>query len=376
MKIGIDVQSTLGRKTGIGLYTRNLLHALRCVAPQHEYVELSWGRTKELRTDQRIWWQQVELPRKARSAAVEVLHVTGFDAPRWRPCPTVLTVHDLIGLLFPSNFPPISRFYWSYWLPRTVRWADQIIVDSESTKRDLIRLLSIPSECIEVVYLGVNKSFRPIEEQAKLEALRRKYSLPPDIVLYIGTIEPRKGLDTLITAYSLLAAEISHHLVITGKKGWYTESLFRQVEALGLRERVHFTDYVADEDLPGLYNLANLFVYPSRYEGFGLPPLEAMACGVPVVCSNAASLSEVVGDAALLVPPDVEALAAAMHRVLNDESLQVEMRVKGLERAQRFTWEETARRVVKIYENMRGGLALAQKKRSFSVNSAMMTRKT
>lgn len=354
MKIGIDVQSTLGRKTGIGLYTRNLLQALRRVAPQHEYVELSWGRTNELRTDQRLWWQQVELPRRARSAAVEVLHVTGFDAPRWRPCPTLLTVHDLIGLLFPGNFPPVSRFYWSYWLPRTMRWADQIIADSEHTKRDLIRLLNIPSERIEVVYLGVDKAFRPIEEQATLEALRHKYSLPSDIILYVGTLEPRKGLDTLITAYSVLAADIPHHLVITGKKGWYTESLFRQVEVLGLRERVHFTDYVADEDLPGLYNLAALFVYPSRYEGFGLPPLEAMACGVPVVCSNAASLPEVVGDAALLVPPDnVEALVVAIHKVLNDKSLRAEMRTKGLEQAKKFAWEETARRTVEIYEKMR-----------------------
>jgi len=354
MKIGIDVQSTLGRKTGIGVYTHNLLQALRRVAPQHEYVELSWGRTRELRTHQRLWWQQVELPRRARSAAVEVLHVTGFDAPWWRPCPTLLTVHDLIGLLFPGNFPLVSRFYWSYWLPRTVRWADQIIADSEHTKRDLIRLLNIPPERIKVVYPGVDKVFQPIEEQAALEALRHKYSLPPDIILYVGTLEPRKGLDILIIAYSVLVADIPHHLVIAGKKGWYTESLFCQVEALGLRERVHFIGYVADEDLPGLYNLANLFVYPSRYEGFGLPPLEAMACGVPVVCSNAASLPEVIGDAALLVPPDnVEALVVAIHKVLNDKNLRAEMRTKGLEQAKKFTWEETARRTVEIYEKMR-----------------------
>ncbi len=354
MRIGIDTQSTLGRKTGIGLYTANLLRALRRVAPQHEYVELSWGRTEELRTDQRLRWQQWELPRRARAVRPDVLHVPGFDAPLWKPCPVILTVHDLIGLLFPANLPPVSRFYWSRWLPRTIRWADQVIADSEHTRRDLVQLLGIPAERIEVVYLGVDETLRPLKEQAALEAVRQEYGLPPAIILYVGTIEPRKGLDTLIAAYAASAAEIPHDLVITGKKGWYTEPLFRQVEALGLGQRVRFTDYVADEDLPGLYNLADLFVYPSRYEGFGLPPLEAMACGVPVVSSNAASLPEVVGNAALLVPPDdAEALAAAIRRVLDDEALQAEMRARGLERAKRFTWEETARRTAEIYERMR-----------------------
>lgn len=353
MRIGIDTQSTLGRKTGIGLYTAKLLQALRRVAPQHEYVDLAWGRTEELRTDQRLWWEQVELPRRARAAQADILHLTGFGAPRWRPCPTVLTVHDLIGLLFPANLPPISRFYWAWWLPRTIRWADQVIADSEHTKHDLIRLLGIPAERIEVVHLGVGEAFQPLKDQAVLEVVRQEYGLPPAIILYVGTIEPRKGLDILIPAYAALAAEIPHDLVIAGKKGWYTEPLFRQVETLGLGQRVHFTDYVADEDLPGLYNLADLFVYPSRYEGFGLPPLEAMACGVPVVCSNAASLPEVVGDAALLVPPDdIEALTRALYRVLDDEALRAEMRARELARARRFTWEETARRTAEIYEQM------------------------
>lgn len=354
LRIALDAQSTLGRKTGIGLYTANLLRALRQVAPQHEYVELAWGRTEELRTDQRLWWEQVELPRRARAARVDLLHLTGFGAPCWRPCPILLTVHDLIGLLFPANLPPISRFYWAWWLPRTIRWADQVIADSEHTKHDLIRLLGIPAERIEVVHLGVGEAFLPLDDQASLEAVRQEYGLPPAVILYVGTLEPRKGLDTLIAAYGALAAEIPHDLVIVGKKGWYTEPLFRQVEALGLAQRVHFTDYVADEDLPGLYNLADLFVYPSRYEGFGLPPLEAMACGLPVVCSNAASLPEVVGDAALLVSPDdAEALAAAMRRVLDDQALRAKMRARGLERARRFTWEKTARRTVKIYERTR-----------------------
>jgi glycosyltransferase involved in cell wall biosynthesis len=354
MRIGIDIQSTLGRKTGIGLYTANLLRALRQVAPQHEYVELSWGRTEELRIDQRLRWQQFELPRRAQAVGVDLLHVTGFDAPLWKPCPVVLTVHDLIGLLFPTSLPPVSRFYWSRWLPRAIHWADRIITDSEHTQRDLNRLLGIPAECVEVIYLGVNEAFQSLQDQAALETIRQRYSLPMGIILYVGTLEPRKGLDTLIAAYGTLAADAPHDVVIAGKRGWYTEPLFQQVEALGLGQRVHFTDYIPDEDLPALYNLAHLFVYPSRYEGFGLPVLEAMACGVPVVCTNAASVPEIVGDAALLVPPDdVEALAAAMRRVLDDRVLEAELVARGLERARSFTWEETARRTVQIYEEMR-----------------------
>ena len=354
MKIGVDVQSTLGRKTGIGLYTANLLQALRQVAPQHEYVGLSWGRSTELRTDQRLWWEQVKLPLQALVSKVNVLHLTGFGAPRLHHCPTVLTVHDLIGLLFPSNLPPISRFYWSRWLPYTIRWADQIIADSEHTKHDLIRLLNIPEKKIDVVYLGVSEAFQPLEDRVVLKRVRRRYGLPHPVILYVGTIEPRKGLDTLISAYSMLSNRIPHHLVIAGKRGWYTESIFHQVEALGLNQRVHFIGYVADEDLPALYNLADLFVYPSRYEGFGLPPLEAMACGVPVVCSNAASLPEVVGDAGLLVPPnDVGALEVAMLNVLEDRNKRVKMQVEGRERAKKFSWRETARQTVRVYEKVR-----------------------
>lgn len=353
MRIGIDTQSTLGRKTGIGHYTAELLSALRRVAPEHVYVELHWGRDVVMRTDRRLCWQQWELPRRAKAARADILHVPGFDAPRRKPCPVVLTVHDLIGMLFPANLPPISRFYWAWWLPRTIRWADYIIVDSEHTREDLRRLLGIPAGRVEVIALGVSSAFRPVEDQASLEAVRQKYCLPPAFILYVGTLEPRKGLDTLIAAYRAWAAQSPYDVVIAGKRGWYTESLFRQVAQLGLTQRVHFIDYVDAADLPALYSLAELFVYPSRYEGFGLPVLEAMACGAPVICSKAASLPEVVGDAALLVPAnDVEAWAGAIRRVLESEALRAEMKAKGLAWAKRFTWEETARRTVQVYERM------------------------
>ncbi|MCC7355734.1 MAG: glycosyltransferase family 4 protein [Anaerolineae bacterium] len=353
MRIAIDTQSTLGRKTGIGLYTANLLRALRRVAPEHEYVELSWGRTEELRTDRRLRWEQWELPRRVRAARAQVLHLTGFGAPIRRPCPTVLTVHDLIGYLFPANLPPVARFYWARWLPFSVRFAGRIIADSEHTRGDLQRLLSIQEERITVIPLAADERFRPITDPVVRADVRDRYDLPSSFILYVGTLEPRKGLDTLVNAFAALAGDFPHALVIAGKKGWYTLPLFRQVEALGLRHRIRFTDYVDDADLPVVYNLADIFVFPSRYEGFGLPPLEAMACGVPVVSSNAASLPEVVGDAGVLVSPDnVEALAAAMRQLLVNEAQRMDLCARGLTRASRFTWEETARQTARVYEGL------------------------
>lgn len=353
MRIAFDAQSTLGRKTGIGLYTTNLLDALRRVAPHHEYVELNWNVTHELRTDQRLRWQQVEIPRRARAAHADLLHVPGFDAPWRKPCPVVLTVHDLIGMLFPQNLPPVARFYWSRWLPWSVRWADRIIADSEHTRRDIVRLMHISPERIVVIPLGVNRVYRPIEDRTLLDGLRQKYALPSEVILYLGTLEPRKGLDTLVAAYATLVTKIPHALVIAGKRGWYTEALFQQVRQLGLETRVHFTDYIPDADMPGLFNLADVFVFPSRYEGFGLPPLEAMACGTPVIVSKASSLPEVVGEAGLQVPPDDSpVLAQAIQRLTTNATLRARLRTAGLARAASFTWEETARRTVQVYEEL------------------------
>lgn len=352
-RVAVDMQATVGRKTGIGIYATQLLAALRRLAPGLDLVELTWGRDLPMRLDRRLRWQQVEVPRRARQSQAALLHIPGFDAPGWKPCPVVLTVHDLIGMLFPQNLPLAARFYWSRWLPWSVRWADAVIADSEQTRRDLVRLLRVPEERITVIPLGVEPVYRPQTDRAALERLRQRYALPPRFILYLGTLEPRKGLDTLLTAYAALTADWPHALVLAGKKGWYTDTLFTQVKQQGLEERVHFTDYIPDEELPGLYNLAEVFAFPSRYEGFGLPPLEAMACGVPVVSSNAASLPEVIGDAGLLVPPDDPgALAAALRRVLSDADLRADLQARGWRQAARFTWDETARRTLAFYRRV------------------------
>ncbi|MFZ6027462.1 MAG: glycosyltransferase family 4 protein [Chloroflexota bacterium] len=353
MKIALDVQSTLGQKTGIGHYTANLLAALPQADPQNTYVPLDWSHAPAMRIDRRLFWQQIALPRRARGARAHVLHVTGFDAPRFKPCPVVLTVHDLIGALFPQQFPPAARWYWGHWLPRSVRWADAIIADSECTRCDLQRLAGIAPERVTVVPLGVDRRYRHPQAAAAMRRVCQQYRLPEQFVLYIGTLEPRKGLDTLVEAFVRLAGRLPHDLVIVGKEGWATAPLFQQVETLGLAARIHFTGYVADEDLPALYASASVFAFPSRYEGFGLPPLEAMACGTPVVCSNASSLPEVVGDAGLLVPPDAPtALANALEQVLVSPELHAALKERGHQQAGRFTWEETARRTLAVYESL------------------------
>lgn len=351
MRVAIDTQSTLGRKTGIGQYTLRLAAAMRSAAPEHEFVELNLGRDIVMRTDRRLRWQQIQLPRRARRAGAALLHVPGFDGPVHSAIPVVLTVHDLIGMLFPQNFPPVSRLYWSQWLPFTVRFARRIIADSECTRRDIVRLMHIPAERIQVIPLGVDSRFEPQGSEAIRKA-RKHFGLQAEYILYVGTLEPRKGVDTLIDAFVRMDEGHTHELVIAGKKGWYWEAVLNRIgpEAAA---RVRVLEYVPDEILPALYAGATAFALASRYEGFGLPVLEAMACGTPVVCANSSSLPEVAGDAARLVPADnPAALASALQEVMNDRTLADSLRHKGVERAREFTWEKTARATIGIYESL------------------------
>ena len=344
MEIAIDIQSTLGQRTGIGQYTAHLVAALRRVAPEVALREVSAGREMVMRTDRRLWWQQVSLPRRA--AGADILHVPGFDAPARAPCPVVLTVHDLIGVLFPQNLPLVSRLYWSRWLPFTLRFAAAIVADSEATRRDILRLTKTRAR-IEVVPLGVDPAFAPPLPE-RIDAVRAHYGLTEPFLLSVGTLEPRKGLDTLVEALALL--EGRPRLVLAGRVGWYWDRVAARIARLGLAARVQWLGYVPDADLPALYAAAEAFVYPSRYEGFGLPVLEAMACGAPVVTTTAAALPEVAGDAALLVPPDdPPALAAALDRLITDVDLRADLARRGRDRAARFTWERTARETLAVY---------------------------
>jgi glycosyltransferase involved in cell wall biosynthesis len=353
VRIAFDLSSTRGEKTGIGVYTGALVRALRQHAPHHEAVALDDGAGADQRTDRRIFREQVVLPRLASRAGADLVHLTGFAAPLRSRVPVVLTVMDLIGVLFTKSFPLAARFYWGTYLPRTLRAARHIVAPSHHTKRDVVRLAGVPADRVSVVAPGVEERFRPLHDQRLLESARARLALPARYFLFVSTLEPRKGIDTLLAAYRDIAAQVPEDLVIVGKRGWDCAGVDAQVREARLERRVHFTDYVADDHLPAAYNLATAFVFPSRYEGFGLTPLEAMACGTPVVCSDAASLPEVVGDAGILIPPgDTTGYGRAMSDLSAGDAQRAELRRRGLVRAAGFTWERAALETDAVYQRV------------------------
>lgn len=350
MRVAFDLSATRGRKTGIGVYTDGLMNGLRQFAPQIEILALDDSVGVEQRTDRRILREQFRLARLARAGHADILHLTGFAAPLRSSVPVVLTVMDLIGVLYSQNFPPASRFYWSRYLPYTLRAASHLITLSENTKRDLIRLAQLADNRISIVPPGLDSRFQPIRDTTRLRETSSRLELPAQFFLFVSTLEPRKGVDTLLRAFAAISSAVPEDLVIVGKRGWYYETLFAQVKTAGLNQRVHFADYVSDEDLVSVYALATAYVFPSRYEGFGLTPLEAMACGTPVVSSDSSSLPEVIGDAGILVAPeDVNGFASALSSLSGNKSQRADLMARGLERAKLFSWQRAAIRMQEIY---------------------------
>jgi len=375
MRIGIDYTAAVQQRAGIGRYTRGLVRALAEVDRENDYVlfaaiggrrlaGMDWPQNFRMRTvplsdhAMATLWQRLRLPLPVEAfiGLVDLFHSPDFVLPpTWAR--TILTVHDLSFLRHPTCADPNLLTYLNKAVPRSVRRADVVLADSQNTRDDLVELLGVNPDKVEVVYPGVEWRFRSIEDEVLLEGIKRCYDLPSHFILSLGTLEPRKNFARLIEAFAILQAAIRNlHLVIAGAKGWLYEEIFRRPEELGISDNVLFLGFVPDEDLPALYNLADIFVYPSLYEGFGLPPLEAMACGVPVVASNRPSLPEVLGQAARLVDPlDVEGLAAAMEQALEDEGLRERMVRRGLERATGFTWSKAAEKLLGIYKSMEAG---------------------
>jgi len=374
VRIGIDYTAAVRQGAGIGRYARSLVRGLTKVGGAHSYRLLiaggaprgsheKWPRNFRLislpLSDywMTILWQRLRVPLWADlfTGSVDLFHSPDFVLPPLRRAKTILTVHDLSFLRYPECYEAAFREYLEGAVPRSVSRADLILADSESTRQDLIEFFAVDSDRVEVLYSGVEKRFHPITDAISLAGVREQYGLPEHFILSVGTLQPRKNFGRLIEAYRRLIdrIDLDVKLVIAGGKGWLYERIFRRVEELGLNGKVIFLGFFADDDLPTLYSLADLFVFPSLYEGFGLPPLEAMACGTPVISSNASSLPEVVGGVAQMVDPfDVEGLAEAMFEVLSDDELQAEMIRKGLIRAGQFTWEGAARALLHTYERL------------------------
>jgi len=275
--------------------------------------------------------------------------------PIVHPARTVVTVHDLGYLHYPKAHTRWSRWYLHWSTRYNARAAAHVIADSLATKRDLTERGYAPTDKISVVYPGYDEDFAPIRDEHHLAEIRARYGLPDAYVICVGTLQPRKNLAVLLDALSELPRQgRSVHLAIAGKKGWLYESLFAQVRHLGLEDRVHFLGYVPQPDLPALISGARAFLLPSLYEGFGLPVLEAMACGTAVICSDVSSLPEVAGDTAILVPPhDTEQLAKALCRLLDDDELRGELEQRGLRQVTRFSWAKAAQQTLQILEAQR-----------------------
>lgn len=374
MKIGIDYTSALTQGAGIGRLTRGLVHAVERIDRDNDYTlvvprvkrRIDIGplatnfQVRQLPFGERamiVLWHRLRLPFPVESfvGKLDIYHSPDFVLPPVQKARTVLTVHDLSFVHYPEAAPKSLVGYLNRVVPRSVSRADLVVADSESTKQDLIEQFNVDAGRIRVVYGGVDERFKPDEDAQNREEIALRYGMQLPALLAVGTLQPRKNLDRLIDAFVLLRdrGNLTHRLYIAGAAGWSYSDLFVKIEELGLQPFVRFLGYVADEDLPALYSLADVFVYPSLYEGFGLPVLEAMACGTPVVCSNVSSIPEVGGDAAIYCDPlDVESIAAGIERALGDRELRKKMIGLGREHASEFTWASAGRALLSVYREL------------------------
>ena len=377
MRIGLDGKVLTLRAGGIGRYSINLTRALLAAAAEHrpdlEFVIFTGPRTSRavmeelggacdechLGAKSSLLRSVALIPVALRRQRIDLFHgIDHVGIPlAGKTGKYVVTIHDVIPLILPQTFTSRHRAVVRLALARVRRQADRIIVPSHAVKRDVVRHLGLSEDLVTVTHHGCEPRFHPAADPASLRAVTARYGLPSRYVLAVGTLEPRKNLTTLLKAFARLrrAGEVDPalRLVLAGARGWLDEPIFRTVRSLGLDVVVHFPGFIDDDDLPDLYRGAELFVFPSLYEGFGLPPLEAMACGVPVVTSNTSSMPEVTGGAAMLVAPlDVDGMAAVIARVLHDDGLRERLRHAGIARARQFSWETAARQVLDAYASL------------------------
>lgn len=302
----------------------------------------------------RIGWEQTVLPLELLRERVDLLHALGFVSPfAWRGR-TVVTVYDLSFLRFPEVYNRPNRFYLGTCTPPSLRRADRVITISEDARRDVIELCGVAPERVTPILLAADARLCPAPPE-EVAAFRSRHNLPDRFVLYLGTLQPRKNIETLVRAYARLRDQGSddHALVLAGPRGWQYEPIFDLIRQLGVEPHVRFPGFVPDDEQALWYSSATVFAFPSRYEGFGLPLLEAMACGAPVVSSSASSLPEVVGDAGLLVDPsDVEGWCEALRQLLEDEPRRRALAVAGRARAQTFSWHKMAQETVQVYREV------------------------
>jgi glycosyltransferase involved in cell wall biosynthesis len=367
-RVAFDITVAQTNRMGTGTYARRLFESLETLLGDRlSGIEFGLVRTLRSRKTTRdrlatfahdTWWTQVGILEAARACQANVLHVPAMLAPVRSSLPVVVNIHDLAILRFPAKFRRWHRTFTNYLLPRVARSATAIVSLSEATKRDLIELLGVSPERISVIPCGVSKAFAPIATgDPHLFGVRERYDLPENYAITVGAIEPRKNLPRLLRAVDSLRRSRREFRDITllhvGPSGWLSRDVSQTVSELGLQERVRFLGYVPNEDLSALYQLARVSVYPSLFEGFGLPVLEAMASGCPVVTSSCSSMPEVAGGAAVLVDPmSEESIADGMARVWVDDPFREDLIARGRARAAKFTWESVARETMQLYDRV------------------------
>ncbi len=372
MRICMDITPAVHRRAGLGRYAQELTAALLATDTENEYVafynrpseayvEPPLDRLPHLTTNlsAKPWRMSALVGHLAHVGqdrlfpGVDLFHATDHLLPRLTQVKSVFTLHDLVFRFYPHTHKPLNRWFLTLMMPRFLKAADAVIAVSRCTKRDVVRLYDLDEAKVKVIHEGVNPRFRR-SSPGVISSVLHKYDLRERYILSVGTIEPRKNLTSLLEAYVAIRNQDSQlKLVIVGKRGWLYEGFFRRLHELGLENEVIFPGFVPDEDLPALYSATDLFVFPSLYEGFGLPVLEALACGAPVVTSNTSSLPEVAGEAALLVDPNsVEALARGMRDVLDSRTLRDDLRARGPKQAAKFSWEKAARETLTIYTSL------------------------
>lgn len=376
MKIAVDIRTVSARRSGVGNYVLNLVRHLREADPGSEYYFLGMEKNFPLLGEALLgqkklttWvspeshplsdiWEHFVLPSRLAREEIEVFHGPASLIPFYKKGYGVcVTIHDLVAFLFPQTIPRRYGVYMRFLLRLAVKRADRIIAVSQHTRQDLIEILKVPENKISVIHEAPAAVFRPLDRSMVRQRLKEKYGLEGNYIYHIGNIEPRKNLIHLLEAFIIVCREVRepYRLVVSGQRGWLVGSLRRYFKTYPLRERVVFTGYVPEEDIPWFMNGADLFVFPSLYEGFGLPVLEAMSCGTPVITSNRSSLPEIVGKAAILADPDdVRDLAERIIEVLRRPEEKVRLSRAGREQAAKFTWAETARRTLEVYRAVAG----------------------
>lgn len=366
MRIGVDARIAYYSQGGIRSYVVHLLDALAALDDETDFRILRSRKDDDVSSPGsnfhlvpcwtpchhrfERWTLSLEIAR----LNLDLLHTPDFIPPGFGYDRSVITVHDLNFLYYPRFLTAESRRYYNEQIEWAVQRADHILADSCATRTDLVSVLGVPAEKVTVVHLAADSCFHPMPDAEARQAASR-YGMKPGFLLFVGTLEPRKNIPGLLHAYRLLLDEkaTDEPLVLVGGRGWLYEEIFDVVEALELTEQVHFLHGVPDVDLPALYGAAGVLAMPSFYEGFGLPALEAMSCGTPVVVADRASLPEVVGEAGILVDPDDPgAMARALKCVLTEEPLRCRMRELGLERASSFSWERVAHETLEVYREV------------------------